>query len=109
MKLVFAVVSDEDSSRLIAELNQKGQRVTKLASSGGFLRSGNTTLMIGTEADKLETVLNIIRKFSCSRTVSVNANTVPSSMGGTYVPYPIDVRVGGATVFVVDVEHFEQV
>ena len=45
MKLIFAIVSDEDSPRLMAEVNRAGYRVTKLHSTGGFLRSGNTTLM----------------------------------------------------------------
>jgi uncharacterized protein YaaQ len=109
VKLVYAIVSDEDSTHLISEMNKAGHRVTKLASSGGFLRSGNSTLMIGTDDEKLEDVLNIIRKFSSSRKVSINANTMPSGMGGSFIPYPVEVLVGGATVFVVNVEHFEQV
>lgn len=108
MKMIFAVVSDEDSARLITELNRKGHRVTKLASSGGFLKSGNTTLMIGTDDEKLEEILQIIKKFSSSRKVSINANTIPTGMGGSYIPYPVEVQVGGATIFVVNVEHFEQ-
>ena len=108
MKLVFAIISDEDSSRLLSELNRKGHRVTKLSSSGGFLKSGNTTLMIGTQDDQLEDVLSIIKKFSSSRKVSINANKIPTGMGGSYIPYPVEVQVGGATIFVTNVEHFEQ-
>lgn len=109
MKLVFAIVSDEDATHLISEINKAGHRVTKLASSGGFLKSGNSTLMIGTEEEKLKDVLDIIKRFSSSRNVSINANTMPSGMGGSYIPYPVEVQVGGATVFVVNVEHFEQI
>lgn len=108
MKLVFAIISDEDSSRLLSELNRKGHRVTKLSSSGGFLKSGNTTLMIGTQDDQLEDVLSIIKKFSSNRKVSINANNIPTGMGGSYIPYPVEVQVGGATIFVTNVEHFEQ-
>ena len=67
MKLVFAIVHDEDSPRLMAELNKAGFRVTKLNSSGGFLRSGNTTLMIVVEDEQIEEVMGLIRKYSSSR------------------------------------------
>ena len=108
MKLVFAIVHDEDTPRLMAELNKAGFRVTKLNSSGGFLRSGNTTLMIVVETDKKDEVLDLIRKYSSSRQSAINTNLTPSAMGGAYVPYPVDVTVGGATVFVVNVEQFEK-
>jgi len=108
MKLVFAIVHDEDTPRLMAELNKAGFRVTKLNSSGGFLRSGNTTLMIVVEAEKQQEVLDLIRKYSSSRQSAINTNITPSAMGGAYMPYPVDVTVGGATVFVVNVEHFEK-
>ena len=108
MKLVFAIVHDEDSPRLMAELNKAGLRVTKLNSSGGFLRSGNTTLMIVVEDEKCQEVLDLIRKYSSSRQSAINTNLAPSMMGGAALPYPVDVTVGGATVFVVPVEHFEK-
>lgn len=108
MKLIFAIVHDEDSPRLMAELNRAGYRVTKLNSSGGFLRSGNTTLMIVVDDDQLDEVLAIIRKYSSSRQAAINTNVTPSSMGGSYIPYPVEVMVGGATVFVLNVEHFEK-
>ena len=108
MKLTYAIVHDEDSPRLMAELNKSGYRVTKLNSSGGFLRSGNTTLMIVMEDDQLEEVLGIVRKYSSARKAAINTNVTPSSMGGAYIPYPVEVTVGGATVFVLNVEYFEK-
>jgi len=108
MKLIFAIVHDEDSPRLMAELNRVGYRVTKLNSSGGFLRSGNTTLMTVVDEEQLDEVLGIIRKFSSSRQAAINTNVTPSSMGAAYIPYPVEVMVGGATVFVLNVEHFEK-
>ncbi|MBR5426646.1 MAG: cyclic-di-AMP receptor [Clostridiales bacterium] len=108
MKLVFAIVHDEDTPRLMAELNKAGFRVTKLNSSGGFLRSGNTTLMIVVETDKQQEVLDLIRKYSSSRKSAINSTMAPSPMGGECMPYPVDVTVGGATVFVVNVEQFEK-
>lgn len=109
MKLVYAIVSDEDSPRLIAELNKAGYRVTKLSTTGGFLRSGNTTLMTVIDTDKLDDVLSLIRKYSSSRKAAINANMAPSGLGSSYIPYPVEVQIGGATIFVVNVEHFEQV
>jgi uncharacterized protein YaaQ len=108
MKLVLSIVHDEDSPRLMAELHKSGYRLTKLNSSGGFLRSGNTTLMIGVEDEHLEDVLAIIRKFSSSRKAAINTNITPSSIGGAYIPYPVEVTIGGATVFVLNVDYFEK-
>ncbi len=108
MKLTYAIVHDEDSPRLMAELNKSGYRVTKLNSSGGFLRSGNTTLMIVVEDNQLDEVLGIVRKYSSSRKAAINTNVTPSSMGGAYIPYPVEVTIGGATVFVLNVEYFEK-
>lgn len=108
MKLVYAIVHDEDSPRLMAELNKSGYRVTKLNSSGGFLRSGNTTLMIVMEDTQLEEVLGIVRQYSSSRKASINTNVTPSAMTGAYIPYPVEVTIGGATVFVLNVEYFEK-
>ena len=108
MKLLYAIAHDEDTPRLMAELNKSGFRVTKLNSSGGFLRSGNTTLMIVLEDEQLQEVLDIIRKYSSARKAAVNTNVLNTNAGGTYMPYPVEVTVGGATVFVVNVEYFEK-
>ncbi len=107
MKLVFAIVSDEDAHRLISELNRANYRVTRLSTTGGFLKSGNTTLMCGVEDKSLEDALEIIRKYSKSRTTMVNASMDPTGAIGGFAPYPVQVKIGGATIFVVDVTHFE--
>lgn len=108
MKLVYAIVHDEDSHKLMGELNKSGFRVTKLNSSGGFLRSGNTTLMLVVQDDELSTALDIVRKHSSARKAAINTNVTPSSMAGAYIPYPVEVTIGGATVFVLNVEYFEK-
>ena len=92
----------------MAELNRAGYRVTRLNSSGGFLRAGNTTLMIVVEEDDLQAVLEIIRRYSSARKTAINTNMTPSAMGTGYMPYPVEVTVGGATVFVTNVEYFEK-
>ncbi len=107
MKLVVAVVQDRDSQRLIEKLVSKGLRSTKLASTGGFLKAGNTTLLIGVEDDQVESALAVIRE-TCKAREQLVTPVVPAGGGAaeSYVPYPIEVVVGGATVFVVDVEKF---
>lgn len=108
MKLIVAVIQDKDSMHLIETLIENGYRATKLASTGGFLREGNTTLLIGVEEEKVDDVVAIIKKTCRSREQLV---TPISPVGGPtdlYVPYPVEVVVGGATIFVLDVERFEK-
>lgn len=108
MKLILAIVNDEDTSRLVSELNKAGYRVTKLSSTGGFLRSGNTTLIIGVDESELEDALAIVRKNSSSRKATINTAMSPTGMGTSLLPYPVEVNIGGATVFVLDVDHYER-
>lgn len=108
MKLVFAVVHDEDGPKVMDELNKNGFSVTKLCSTGGFLRAGNTTLLVGIEEDKLDTVIEIIKNKSKSRKQVINSSAIPNGMGGMLMPYPVEVVVGGATIFVINVERYEK-
>ncbi len=108
MKLVIAIVNDEDANKLLDRLTENRHRVTKLATTGGFLKAGNTTFLIGTEDDKVDQVMGIIKE-KCETRKQVATSPAPvSGTTGVYVPHPIEVNVGGATVFVVDVEkHFK--
>lgn len=106
MKLILAVIQDQDSNRLLNALVENNFRATKLASTGGFLKSGNTTFMIGTEDIRVQKALDIINENCKSREQMV---APVSPMGGnadSYIPYPVEVEVGGATVFVLPVEQF---
>ncbi len=106
MKMIVAIVQDEDSSRLISALMNDGFGVTKLATTGGFLRAGNTTLLIGVDDDRFDACLAIIEKLCKSRR---QIATTPITAGGAanmYGQMPIEVTVGGATVFVLNVEQF---
>lgn len=108
MKLIMAVVQDKDSALLSDELVEANIRATKLSSSGGFLRSGNTTFMIGVEDDRVEEVLNIIKVNCESREQYMTTPTnLDVSLNGN-LPYPMQVHVGGATVFVLPVESFHR-
>lgn len=106
MKLIIAVVQDDDVSDLIDLLTDASFRVTKLATTGGFLKSGNTTLMIGVEEEKVDKVINTIEEICKTRKQVVTAPSPIAGSTGIYVPYPVEVEVGGATVFVLDVDKF---
>ena len=108
MQLIFAVVQDKDVSRLSDALVKASIRATKLASTGGFLRAGNTTFMIGVDDDRTEEVMSAIRKSCRAREQLVTPLSPLGNQVESYVSYPVSVQVGGATVFVVKVERFEQ-
>lgn len=108
MKLIIAIVQDEDASRLIGQLMNEGFGVTKLATTGGFLRAGNTTLLAGVEDDRLAGCLRIIEKVCKSRRQMTSSPMATGGIAGMYAHMPIEVTVGGATVFVVDVEQFHK-
>ena len=104
MKLIIAIVQDEDASRLIGTLMNDGYGVTKLATTGGFLRAGNTTLLVGVEDDRFEGAMGVIEKTCKCRTQMASSPSPVAGATGAYVPYPIEVTVGGATIFVLNVE-----
>jgi len=103
MKLIFAIVQNDDSKKLIKALVHQRISVTRIASTGGFLHGGNTTLMIGIEKDRVEETLEIIKSKSSVRKEFM---VVPSALPGCAdsSPTPVQVTLGGATVFIVDVE-----
>ncbi len=106
MKLVYAIVNNDDSHAVSSSMTKHGFQVTKLASTGGFLMDGNTTFMICCDDDKIEEVIEIIRKHSRKRKQFVP--TAASYGEGAYASFPVEVSVGGATVFVTNVERFEK-
>ncbi|RIV24362.1 hypothetical protein D2Q93_06955 [Alicyclobacillaceae bacterium I2511] len=108
MKMVVAIVQDKDSPRLARNLVKAEIRATKLASTGGFLHAGNTTFLIGTQEARIQEVLDIIQTSCRSREQVVTPMSPMGSQLESYVPYPVSVQVGGATVFVLDVAQFEQ-
>ena len=106
MKLILAIVSNDDSSKVAKELTKARFSVTKLATTGGFLMAGNTTFLVGTDDDKVDDVIHIIGSHSKKRT-----QMVPSSASygvGMYTSFPVEVQVGGATIFVLPVDRFEK-
>lgn len=104
MKLVFAVVHSDDSRAVMAEMTKEGFYFTKLSSSGGLLKSGNVTLMAGVEDDKVDSLIDLLRQFSSQRKQMIQ----PSPIYGNemFVSEPVEITVGGATVFVLDIDRF---
>ena len=107
MKLIFAIVNSDDSSAVQSALTKAGFSATKLATTGGFLMAGNTTFIIGVDDEKVDEVITIIENHSKKR-----SQIVPTSAtygAGLYNSFPVEVTVGGATIFVTDVQRFEKV
>lgn len=107
MKLVLAIVSNDDSGSVSRALTKEGFSVTKQATTGGFLMAGNTTLLIGVDDEKVQQVMDVIAKHSRKRTQMMPTNAAYGV--GMYSSFPVEVTVGGATVFVLNVERFEKV
>ncbi len=108
MNLLIAVVQDQDVNSLLTALLEKGYRATKLASTGGFLRQGNTTLLIGVQEEEVKEVNAIIKEICRTRKGLVSPVTPVDQTLNTYIPTPVEVEVGGATVFTLKVESFEK-
>ncbi|MDY4788290.1 MAG: cyclic-di-AMP receptor [Bacilli bacterium] len=99
MKLIFAIVSKNDTNNVVQALVKEKYYVTRLATTGGFLKQGNTTLLMGVENEQVEDVLNILK------------NNTKERKEVTDTPYEgaSQIRVGGATVFVIKTEKFKKV
>ncbi len=108
MKLVIAVVQGNDAEPLLEALTANGFRATQINSAGGFLRERNVTLLIGVRDDHVANVQAIVKSSCHSRTRFVNPLMPIVEPGEFYVPNPVEVLVGGATMFVVAVERYER-
>jgi uncharacterized protein YaaQ len=108
MKLVIAVVQGNDAEALLDALTRRGFRATQINSAGGFLRERNVTLMVGVAEEHVLEVQEIVRSNCHSRTRFVNPLMPIVEPGEFYVPNPVEVLVGGATMFVVAVERYER-
>lgn len=100
MKLVIVVVQRQDASELLSALTKRDYRVTRISSEGGFLHEGNVTLIIAVEDDAVEPLISIVREHCHTRTRYVSPLPPVAESGEFYPPSPIEVQIGGATVFV---------
>lgn len=108
MKLIIAIVSSDDTNRVMKHLVKYKYFVTRMSTSGGFLKSGNSTLMIGANDEQVEDIIDIISRHSKRRT-EIIPNSIISEYGGIMPSVPIEVNVGGATIFVLDVQQFMKI
>jgi uncharacterized protein YaaQ len=107
MKLVMTIVNQDDQVRLVEALTEAGYRATTISTTGGFLRQGNATIFVGTEDERVPEVLQMIEEHCQTRTQHVSPLPPVMEPGEMYVPAPVEIQVGGAVVFVLDVVQFE--
>ena len=107
MKLVLAIINHDDANAVTQALTKKAFSSTKQATTGGFLMAGNVTILVGVDEEKVQTVIDIIHDQSHSRKQMIPTSTEMSY--GYYPSMPVEVTVGGATIFVLDIERFERV
>lgn len=101
-KLIAAMVQDQDVDELLNALMEIGCRATKIQTTGGFLRGSNNIVLIGVDAERVDHVVEVIRKHCHSRKQMVYPKDAP------FLDEPIEVEIGGATLFVWDVEKYER-
>jgi len=94
LKLIIAIIQDEYITKVIRTLMENKIRTTKLSSTGGFLKSGNTTLFIGVEDNKVDEVVELIRKECSSKKVKSGND---------------EITVGGANLFVMDIDKYMKI
>ena len=102
MKLIAALVQDQDADEVLGALTEIGCRATKIHTTGGFLRGSNNVILIGVEPGRMDQVLEVIKTRCHSRTQMVHPSEAP------YLSSPMEVEIGGATIFVWDVERYER-
>jgi uncharacterized protein YaaQ len=110
MKLIIAIAHERDKHRLAQSLLDNGFQFTKLGSTGGFLRQGNVTVLIGVEDDQVQRAVDIVQ--DCCGTCESYLNLPPDNFVplavGAIPPQPVKTEAGGAVVFVVDVMQFHR-
>ena len=108
MKLIVAIINNDDANAVVNAVTEAGYSATRLSTTGGFLRAGNVTLLLGVENSKVDEVVNIIGEHSKQRKqiTPVNTTYISETMLSSM---PVEVTVGGATIFVLDVEQFYKI
>ena len=110
MKLIYAIVRYDNEDEVVTALTKEHFSVTRLATTGGFLKKGNTTLMIGTDAERVDEAIKLIQE-TCGKRQRITCDMPAPGIGSMstgYMMMPVTVEMGGATIFVTDVERFEK-
>ena len=108
MKLTVSIVQNKDANDLISALTAKGYHATKICTTGGLLREGSATVLVGTEAESVPDILSTIGDRCPSRTQMVDAIPITEEPGDMLVLPPFEITAGGATVFVLNVDEFRR-
>ncbi|HET7770493.1 MAG TPA: cyclic-di-AMP receptor [Chloroflexota bacterium] len=108
MRLLLAIVGEEDAHQVTAALADEGFRVTRLKTAGGLLRKRSETLLIGTEAEQVPAALRVLER-TCRERTEYALPAMPEALIGAVGLAPMEVSVGGATVFVLPVAQLVRV
>ena len=107
LKLFFGIVQEADADVLADSLVSSGFRFTRVATAGGFLREGNTTFIIGVNEDRIGDLLGVVRRNATTRMQLVSPLQGVQDSGEARLPFPVEVQVGGATMFMFDLDRVE--
>jgi uncharacterized protein YaaQ len=102
-------VQEPDADLVADALVSGGFRFTRVPTAGGFLREGNTTFIIGVDDDRIGDLLGIVRRNATTRMQIVNPMQSAQDAGEARLPFPVEVQVGGATMFMFDLDRVEQI
>lgn len=108
MKLIIVIVQKEDAPVLSSTLIQKGFYVTKLATTGGFLKEGNVTFLIGADSEKIEEIKSVIKDTCKSRDIIISNPTPYPLSEGADINFGLTTKIGGATIFILNIDEFEK-
>lgn len=106
MKLAVCIVHNRDRNKLTDEMLKAGFKFTVIGSTGGFLREGNSTLLIGVEDELVASLKEIVQASCKAREQMVNVMPFEAAPPGAFIPSPVKVPVGGAVMFFLDVNEF---
>lgn len=104
MKLVVCIIHNRDKNRVTDKLIESGFKFTIIGSTGGFLREGNTTFLVGIQEEEKDLLLQVVQENSSTREQILNVGSMEAP--GGLMGSPVKVPVGGAVVFILDVEQF---
>lgn len=108
MKLCVAIIHQRDKQRVTDELVRAGFKFTVIGSTGGFLREGNSTILVGCQEEELPALNTVFETFCHAREQIVNVPAMDAGPQAGMIPSPVKVPVGGAVIFVLDVEQFHR-
>lgn len=109
MKLVVAIVQQRDRTKIGDELVKAGFKYTVFASQGGFLGQSSATFLVGVDPEDVSVVVKLVQSYCQSREQLVNIAPFDLPNPGSLIPSAVNVPVGGAVVFVLDVSEFHQI